>query len=313
MNLSALFFRSPASFNIICLLHTTHAFVRSIIPLTFNMDANAANAAQAAKSAAARRGSRAGNSIPSPHSLANTRTRGRLNPENNNPPTKASNTYAACLAAAQEEETRLQNEEQRAQEEEEIDEVADAKLRAILARVEQLKAAKAEREARQTRQGATALTTLGGPRSTLSQGKNSLTSVELVSVDLFNRYPAIDKVHFKAIKQNKLEPTNLVKLTTETTLDRNKVKVLTAGVDVALETREEDALLASKGAPHLIRCFLFYMSILLHFTHDSLEKSFRIGILAYVKHLWGFSSTCTFDSISQYQFLFLSLRIQRGA
>ena len=97
------------------------------------------------------------------------------------------------------------------------------------------------------------------------------------------------------------------------TLDRSKVKVLTVGSDVALEAREEDALSAElKGISHLIRCFLIYMGILLHFTHDSLEKRLRIGMLAYVERLWSWSSTYTFDSVRQYHFLFHSLRIWQG-
>ena len=129
-------------------------------------------------------------------------------------------------------------------------------------------------------------------------------------VELFHRYLAIDKVHLKAIKENKFKPINLVKVTTEMTLDRSKVKVLTVGSDVALEAREEDALSAElKGISHLIRCFLIYMGILLHFTHDSLEKRLRIGMLAYVERLWSWSSTYTFDSVRQYHFLFHSLRI----
>lgn len=96
-------------------------------------------------------------------------------------------------------------------------------------------------------------------------------------------------------------------------MDRSKVKVLTVGSDVALEAREEDALSAElKGLPHLIRCFLIYMSILLHFTHNSLKELLRIGMLAYVEHLWGWTNTYSFESIRQYHFLFHSLRIRRG-
>lgn len=146
-----------------------------------------------------------------------------------------------------------------------------------------------------------------------TQSESSFVSTELVSVELFHRYPAIDEVHLKAIKENKFKPINLVKLTTEMTLDRSKVKVLTVGSDVASEARKEDALSAElKGIAHLIRCFLIYTGILLHFTHNSLEKSLCIGMLAYVERLWNWSNTYTFDSIRQYHFLFHSLRIWRG-
>lgn len=179
-----------------------------------------------------------------------------------------------------------------------------------LARVEQLKARKAERDAaHQGTSGSSGLpsqTTLGS--ATVWQGEESL-----ISVELSDRYPTIDESHFKAIKENKFKPINVVKLTTDFIMDRSKVKVISVGSDVALEAREEDALSGElKGLPHLIRCFLIYTSILLHFTHESLEKSLRIGILAYVEQLWIFSGTYTFDSIKIYHMAFHTLRVRRG-
>ena len=117
-------------------------------------------------------------------------------------------------------------------------------------------------------------------------------------------------MHLKTIKENKFKPIDLVKLTMEMTLDRSKVKVWTVRSDVALETRKENALFAElKGISHLICCFLIYIRILLHFTQDSLKKRLCIGMLVYVKRLWSWSSTYTFDSIWQYHFLFHLLRI----
>ena len=218
-------------------------------------------------------------------------------------------------------QTRLREEAEAADQEEEILE-DDSELMETLARVKQLETEKARREAcRSTTRPLTTTTTFGElqpltlARSTqnLLLGVSSFVSDTLASTELFDRYPAIDKVHLKAIKENKFKLINLVKLSTEMTLDRSKVKVLTAGSNVALEAREEDALFAElKGLPRLIRCFLIYMSILLHFTHISLKESLRIGMLAYVEHLWGWTGTYKFESIRQYHFLFRSLRIRRG-
>ncbi|MCJ1268911.1 hypothetical protein MMC22_008799 [Lobaria immixta] len=264
----------------------------------------AANAARAAK---AGKGRRTRNTIASPPLCSTTQTRGCRNL--NNPQTEADDTCNTAMAEAQEEIDCLEREEQEGQVEE-IEEESDTELKATLAKLEQLKAQKAERE---NRHKTTASTTVRGPQPIPSQGESPLSSIDLISAELFQRYPAIDEVHFKAVKENKFKPINLVKLTTEMTLDRNKVKVLTVGLNVALETREEDALSAEvKGLPHFIRCFLIYMEILLHFTHDSLQKPLRIGMVAYIKHLWGFNSTCTFESIRQYHFLFHSMRIQKG-
>lgn len=147
----------------------------------------------------------------------------------------------------------------------------------------------------------------------ISQSESFFVLKKLVSVELFHWYLAINKVHLKAIKENKCKPINLIKLTIEITLDCSKVKVLMVGLDVALKTHKKDAFLAElKGVLHLIHCFLIYIGILLHFTHESLEKKLCIGMLAYVKCLWSWSNIYIFDSIRQYHFLFHFLRIQRG-
>lgn len=205
------------------------------------------------------------------------------------------------LIEAQEEETRLREEAERATEEEEETQQQDAELAATLVRVAQLKAQKADRDARR---GTIALTSLpviggpqsqatvgpalvtGGPQSQTLLGSTRLGESSLVSVELFERYPAIDEVHLKAIKENTFKPINVVKLTTEMVLDRNKVKLLAVGSDVAVEAREEDAVLGElKGLSHLIRCFLIYTNILVHFTPESLQKALWIGMLAYVEQL----------------------------
>lgn len=49
------------------------------------------------------------------------------------------------------------------------------------------------------------------------QGESPLNSIDLVSAEWFQRYLAIDEVHFKAVEENKFKPINLVKLTTEMT------------------------------------------------------------------------------------------------
>ena len=99
----------------------------------------------------------------------------------------------------------------------------------------------------------------------------------------------------------------------EMVLDRNKVKLLAVGSDVAVEAKEEDAVLGElKGLSYLIRCFLIYTNILVHFTQESLQQSLWIGMLAYVEQLWGFSTTSTFELVRQYHFFFHSMRIRQG-
>ena len=149
------------------------------------------------------------------------------------------NNANITVREAQEEETCLCKEVQQGTEDEEEKIQQKTELTATLATVKQLKAQKAEREARQ---GILTLSVIGGPQS-----QNGLTSRQgekfFVSIELFERYPAIDKIHFKAIKENTFKPINVVKLTTKMALDRNKVKILAMGSEVAVDTREEDALL----------------------------------------------------------------------
>lgn len=203
---------------------------------------------------------------------------------------------------AQAEETRFREEAEQAREEEKQQVQKETKLAAALARIEQLKAQKLERETRWsamvpatpltierpqsqttvgftlTTEGAQSQATIG---SAMQQGESSL-----VSVKLFEQYPAIDKAHLKAIKENTFKPINVVKLTTNMILDRSKVKILAVRSNVALKAQEEDAALGElKGLSHLICCFLIYMNILLHFTQNSLEKPLRIRMLAYVEQL----------------------------
>ena len=222
------------------------------------------------------------------------------------------------LLQAQEEEARLIEEEAEAirvaAEEEAQAAEDDTELAATLARVEELKARKETRLGTR-RPISTTLAFRGGMPST-QEPLSSFWSGEmtpLVAPELSRRYPAIDETHFKAIKENKFRPINVVKLSTDVVLDRSKVKILTVGSDVALEAREEDAIANElKSVSHLIRCFILYMNILLHFTHNALEKPLRIGMLAYAEQLWSFSSSYTFESIRNYHFLFHQLRTKRG-
>ena len=138
--------------------------------------------------------------------------------------------WNAQLDAALEEKKCLQKKaDQDTQEDKIIGDRTDSKtekaeLAAVFARVEQLRAQKAKRNVYCN-------AILRQPHSettrSVSQGESFFVSKELVLVELFSQYLAIDNVHLKAIKENKSKLINLFKLTTKMTLDRNKVKVLT--------------------------------------------------------------------------------------
>lgn len=105
------------------------------------------------------------------------------------------------------------------------------------------------------------------------QDESFLNFIDLIFIELFQQYLAINKVHFKIVKENKFKLINLIKLTTKITLNQNKIKVLIIGSNVALKACKKDALLAEvKGFLHFICCFLIYMKIPLYFTFNFLQK-----------------------------------------
>ncbi|MCJ1470058.1 hypothetical protein MMC07_008703 [Pseudocyphellaria aurata] len=234
------------------------------MPANRNNSAPPAGSASSTGSAAPTRRGRRANPIGPPPRLPLTRiNRGQnrrimVNDEDQQP--GANDAYITLREAQQEEtrrqlkeaqqqETRLRKKAEQAAEDEEERTQEEAELIATRARLKQLQAQKAEREARQ---GTTTLSVIEGPQSqsgsTLRQGEKTL-----VSAELFRRYPAIDEMHSRAIKENTFKLINVVKLTTEMALEKNKVKLLAVGSEVAVEAKEEDVLLGElRGLPYLI-------------------------------------------------------------
>lgn len=131
--------------------------------------------------------------------------------------------------------------------------------------------------------------------------------------DLAVRYPAINESLFKAISENTLAPVNVLKLSTDYTPDREKMKVLKVNSTLAVDTLEEDALLSEvKGSSHLIRCFLLYCTILLHFTPSAIRYDLTIGLHAYINRLLGFTLLYTWDSVKSFHFIFHRARMSEG-
>lgn len=62
--------------------------------------------------------------------------------------------------------------------------------------------------------------------------------------DLVVRYLAINESLFKAISENTMAPINILKLSTNYTPEREKMKVLKVNSTLAVDTLEEDALLS---------------------------------------------------------------------
>lgn len=131
--------------------------------------------------------------------------------------------------------------------------------------------------------------------------------------DLAVRYPAINESLFKAISENTMEPINILKLSTDYTPEREKMKVLKVNSTLAVDTLEEDALLSEvKGPAHLIRCFLLYCTVLLHFTPFGIRYDLTIGLHAYLGRFLGFTLLYTWDSVKSFHFIFHRARMSEG-
>ena len=128
--------------------------------------------------------------------------------------------------------------------------------------------------------------------------------------DLAVRYPAIHKTLFKAISENTLALVNIFKLSIDYIPDCEKMKVLKMSNALAVNALEEDALVSKvKGPSHLLRCFLLYCTILLHFTPSTIWYDLTIGLYAYINHLLGFTMLYTWESVKSFQFIFYRSRI----
>lgn len=107
--------------------------------------------------------------------------------------------------------------------------------------------------------------------------------MNLLFSDLAVRYPAINKFLFKAISENTMALINILKLSTDYTPEREKMKVLKVNSMLAVDTLQKDALLSEvKGPAQLIRCFFLYCTILLHFTLFGIRYDLTIGLHAYL-------------------------------
>lgn len=131
--------------------------------------------------------------------------------------------------------------------------------------------------------------------------------------DLAVRYPAINESLFKAIFDNTLAPINILKLSTDYTPERERIKFSKINSTLAVETVEEDALLSKvQGCSHLLRCFLLYCTILLHFIPLEIRYDLTIGLHAYIDRFFGFTLLYTWDSVKFFHFMFHRARMSEG-
>lgn len=112
-------------------------------------------------------------------------------------------------------------------------------------------------------------------------------------VELSIRYPDISVSFFKAISENALAPTDILQLSTEYTSEREDMiasKIKSTLPHDPLEQEEGEDFSCEFGGPtHLLRCFLRYCAILLHFTPAAMRHQLSIGLFAYQDRFLGHS------------------------
>lgn len=118
--------------------------------------------------------------------------------------------------------------------------------------------------------------------------------------------------HFKIIADNKFEPENICKLTTNFTNVKESKKYIQMG-EVNLQTREDDASPTDiKRILQLLSCFLIYVQILKHFTNPALKDELDKGIMFYIDRLIKHAHVRTWESVRSFHFLFHRTCLTRG-
>lgn len=133
--------------------------------------------------------------------------------------------------------------------------------------------------------------------------------MNLLFSDLAVQYPAINESLFRAISENTLALLNILKLSRDYTPDREKMKVLKVSNLLAVDALEDALLSEVKGSSHLLRCFLLYSTILLHFTPLTKQYDLTIGLHAYMNRLLGFTILYTWESVKSFHFMFHRARM----
>lgn len=131
--------------------------------------------------------------------------------------------------------------------------------------------------------------------------------------ELSIRYPDISVYFFKAISQNSLAPTDILQLSTEYKSEREDMlasRIRSTLPHGALEEEELEAFSCEFGGPtHLLRCFLRYCAILLHFTPAAMRHQLSIGLFAYQDRFLGHPMIYTWESVRSFHFIFHKLRL----
>lgn len=106
----------------------------------------------------------------------------------------------------------------------------------------------------------------------------------------FVRFPTMRKEHFEDILDNRCKPENILKLSTSLTKIKPWVKYTKVGDSIELATHEDDSTAGeAKSITQLLRCFLLYGQIIIHFAPPTVQLELSTALAVYVDRLLGYS------------------------
>ena len=133
------------------------------------------------------------------------------------------------------------------------------------------------------------------------------------AISLLVRFPTIHKEHFEDILHNRFKPENILKLSTSFTTIKARVKYIKVGDSIELATHEDDSTAGeAKSITQLLRCFLLYGQIIIHFAPLTVQLELSIALAAYVDRLLGHSMVYTWETLRLFHFHFHRARIAMG-
>ena len=133
------------------------------------------------------------------------------------------------------------------------------------------------------------------------------------AISLLVRFPTIHKEHFEDILHNRFKPENILKLSTSFTTIKPRVKYIKVGDSIELATHEDDSTAGeAKSITQLLRCFLLYEQIIIHFAPPTVQLELSTALAAYVDLLLGHSTVYTWETLGLFHFHFHRARIAMG-
>lgn len=133
------------------------------------------------------------------------------------------------------------------------------------------------------------------------------------AISLIVCFSTIHKKHFENILHNRFKPENILKLFTSFTTIKSPIKYIKVGDSIKLTTHKDDSTTREvKSITQLVRCFLLYGQIMIHFASLTVQLELSATLAAYVNRLLGYSMFYTWKTLFLFHFHFHRARIAMG-